>query len=369
MPGSAARRFAAALFAPLPVLGAFALVANAALIAPGVPAGVRDDVELAVRLVLAALTALVAHDAAHWLAARALGFRTIEATIGLFVFAPTRRGLLVRAVRRWPELSAPLVIDPRGEQRTNARWALVAAAGPAASLSLGILLLDAAPVFAIASLIRFTLAAIPFGVRCEPNDGAQLLLLLAGGAPADRWTALRRITAAQRAGVRPRAWAEAWITEAIALHDGTGAEALACVAAFRRALDGCAHDRAAGMLERALELRGSLPRAAACGLLADAAYFEARIHDDADQARRWLAEAAARRPACPVAERRAAAAVLIAAGDLVGGAVAAREALQQLDRVERDERRSMPMEADWLREMLARAECASVFPAEFLAAS
>jgi hypothetical protein len=351
------------------VLGVLALAANAALIAPGVPAGVRDTADAAVRIVLAALAALMLHDAAHWLVARALGFRTIEATIGLFTFAPSRRGLLVRAVRRWTDVSAALVIEPRGEKRMNARWALVAAAGPAASLTIGILLLDAAPVFAIASLVRFALAAVPLGARTLPNDGAQLLLLVAGGAPADRMTALRRIGAAQRAGVRPRAWHEAWIAEAIALRDGTGAEALACVAAFRRALDGCAHDRAEVMLERALELRASLPRAAACGLLADAAYFEARIHDDAGRAQLWLDEAAARRPACPVAERRAAAAVLIAAGDLAGGAVAAREALEQLDRVERDERRSMPMEADWLREMLARAECASVFPAEFLAAS
>jgi hypothetical protein len=369
MPGSAARRFVAALFSPLPVVGALAVAVNAALVAPGIPGSVVRAAGITALVLSAALAAIAVHDAAHWITARALGFRTIEATIGVFTFAPSRRGLLVRAVRTWSGLRAALIVEPRGERRMNARWALVAASGPAASLLLGILLLDAAPAIAIASLVRFTLAALPMGVRGVPNDGAQVLVLLAGGAAADRLTALTRIAAAQRAGVRPRAWPEVWITEATALHDGTAAEALACVASFRRALDGCAHYRAAALLDRALALRAMLPRAAACALLADAAYFEARIHDDPDRARLWLDEAAARRPACPVAERRASAAVLIAAGDLAGGAVAAREALEQLDRVEREERRSMPMEADWLHEMLARAECASVFPAEFLAAS
>ena len=45
----------------------------------------------------------------------------------------------------------------------------------------------------------------------------------------------------------------------------------------------------------------------------------------------------------------------------------AREALAQLERIEREEQRVMPMEGDWLREMLERAECAIVLPDELLA--
>ena len=86
-------------------------------------------------------------------------------------------------------------------------------------------------------------------------------------------------------------------------------------------------------------------------------------------ARGWLDEAETLRPACPVAERRAAAAVLIASGDVAAGAAAAREALAHVARIEREEWRTLPMESDWLREMIARAECAVVLPAEILAAA
>jgi hypothetical protein len=270
-------------------------------------------------------------------------------------------------VRTWSEIGAGLITEPRADRHMNGRWALVALAGPAASLALGVLMLDSYPALAIASLARFAIAAFPYGARCIPTDGAQALLLLAGGAPADRFSAMRRIAAAQLDGVRPRTWPERWITDATTLHDGSAAEAMACAAGFRRALDGCAHDRASAFLDRALALRATLPRTAACTLLADAAYFEARIHDDATRARAWLEEAARRRPACPVAERRAAAAVSIASGDFAAGAEMARQGLAQLERIERDEQRVMPMEGDWLREMLARAECAIVLPDELLA--
>ena len=367
MIGPTARRVSSALFAPLPILAALAITAIVLWFAPGVPADAQRATALAAVVICSVLGAILAHDAAHWIAARALGFRTVCVTFGPFAFAPTRRGLHVRVVRSWREFGGGLIVEPRAERRMNARWALVAAAGPAASLGLGMAVLGVAPVLAVASLLRFALAALPIGVRGIPSDGAQLLLLVAGGAPADRLSAMMRIAAAQRAGVRPRAWLEIWTSDAIALRDGTMAEALACMAAFRRAVDGCAHDRASALLDRALALRAQLPRVAACALLADAAYFEARIHDDATRARGWLEEAATRRPACPVAERRASAAVLIASGDFAGGADAARAALIELERIERDERRTLPMEADWLREMLARAEYAIVLPAELFA--
>jgi hypothetical protein len=367
MPAPSARIVLRAILAPVPVFSILALAAGAVpVLASAPPLATRIAAWVIVTLT-ALLGALVAHDLAHWLAARLLGFRTVSATIGPFVFVPTRRGMHARTIRSWNELRGELILEPHAEQRANARSAFVAAAGPVASLALGAAALALAPVLAIASLTRFTLSALPFGVRGVPSDGGQLLLLLAGGAPADRLCAMQRIAAAQRAGVRPRSWLERWTLDATALHDGTGAEALACVAAFRRAVDGCAYGRASALLDRALALRAALPRAARCTLLADAAYFEARIHDDATRAQSWLDEAASYRPACPVAERRAAAAVLIANGDFAAGAAAASEALAYVERIEREEWRPLPMEADWLREMIARAECAVVLPAELLA--
>ena len=288
MTGTSARRTPAAFFTPFPTTVAVAIAMNAVLLVPGVPAQVHDTVWRAAMVLAAILGALVAHDLAHLAAARMLGLRTVVATLGLFVIAPTRRGLRMRAVRTWGEIGAGLIVEPRADRRMNGRLALVALAGPAASLALGVVALDGYPALAVACLVRFLLAALPIGAQCIPTDGARSLLLLAGGAPADRFFAMQRITAAQYDGVRPRAWPERWITDATTLRDGSAAEAMACAAAFRRALDGCAHDRASAFLDRALALRATLPRAPACILLADAAYFEARIHDDATRARAWL---------------------------------------------------------------------------------
>jgi hypothetical protein len=368
MSGPSARRFLAAILAPISIVGALAFTACAALLFRGVPPGIVRAADLTAVLLASVLVALLAHDGAHLVAAAALRFRIVTAALGPFIFTPTRRGLHVRAVRSWRDLRGILLAAPRDDRRMNARAAMIAAAGPVASLALGLATLEVAPVVAFASLLRFALAALPLGRRGDSTDGAQLLLLAGGGVPADRLCALLRLAAVQRAGTRPRAWPERWIGDAIALHDGSMQEALACVAAFRRSVDGCAHDRAAVFLDRALALRANLPRAAACALLADAAYFEARIHDDADAARAWLEEAAARRPPCSAAGLRAEAAVLLASGDCAGGVRAAREALARLERIERDECRPLPMEADWVREMLARAECAIVISAELLPA-
>ena len=369
MPANAARSVIRAIFAPIPVFAVLTLAAGGAPLVPGVLPITIVVADVVLRAIGAVLAALLVHDAAHWIAARLAGFRAISVTLGPVVFVSTRRGTHVRFVQSWRELRGEMILESRAERRANAGWALVAAAGPAASLAFGVAVLPAAPALGIASLLRFAIAALPLGVRAEPTDGGRLLLLLAGGAAADRWCAMQRMAAAQFTGLRPRAWPERWTLDATAVRDGTCAEALGCVAAFRRAVDGCAYDRAATILERALALRAKLPRAARCTLLADAAYFEARIHDDAERARVWLDEAEAHRPACPVAERRAAAAVLIASGDVAAGAAAAREALAHIARIEREEWRALPMESDWLHEMIVRAECAVVLPAELLAAS
>jgi hypothetical protein len=363
------RRFPAALAAPLPVIFALFLGAYVAAQLPGASVALTAAAGQMVIVIGGILAACVAHDVAHWIAAYALGFRVGRVTVGPFLVTLSRRGRFVDAARRWSQLRGELVAEPRGERRAILRWALVAAAGPAMSLGIAALCWRVMPVLAAASLLRGLIALVPAGrLTAAPNDGARLLVLTGGGAAADRLTALFRIAAAQQAGVRPRAWPERWTIEASALRDGSRAEAIGVVAGFRRALDGCAHDRAEGYLDRALALRALLPRAEACALLADAAYFEARIHDDAVRARAWLEEAAARRSLCPVAERRAAAAVLLAAGDLAAGALAVREALEQLERVEREGHRTLPMESDWLREMLARADCASVLPPDLFAA-
>ena len=364
------RRSPAAFVAPLPVIFALTLGAYATTQLPDASGELRAAARLIASLIGAGLLACVAHDLAHWAAARCLGVRTSRITVGPFTVTFSRRGFFVDAPRRWSQLRAEFTAEARGERPAILRWALVAAAGPIASFALAAVAWRAAPLFAIASLLRGIVALAPVGrLGAAPTDGAQLLILVGGGAPADRLVALKRIAAAQQVAQRPRAWPERWVVDASALRDGSRAEAIGAVAAFRRALDGCAHDRAASHLDRALALRAQLPRADACALLADAAYFEARINDDAVRARAWLEEAAARRSLCPVAERRAAAAVLLAVGDLAAGALAVREAFEQLERVEREGHRALPMESDWLREMLARADCASVLPADLFASA
>ena len=253
MTGPAALPARSPLLAPLPVSIALAILGAVAAFTPGLPAAVARGGELILAVLGALLGALIAHDGAHALAARLGGFRTVTFVIGPLRFIPSRRGLHLRMLRDWRQLAGELIAEPRGEQRANARLALVAAAGPVVSLGLGVLAADVAPLLAIASLFRFALAAVPFGRDSRPTDGAQLLMLMVGGAAADRLSALRRIAAAGRAGVRPRAWPERWVVDATALRDGTVAEALGCVAAFRRAVDGCAHERAAAYLDRGLD--------------------------------------------------------------------------------------------------------------------
>src|SRR5664279_4260051 len=165
MKGSATRRIAAVLMAPATILATLAILANAALVAPGAPPEMLRAAGTLNLGLSAVLIALIVHDLAHWIAARA-----VEATVGPFAFAPSRRGLHLRVVTSWRALRGGLLVEPHGERRMNGRWAMVAFAGPAASLALGVATISLAPVIAIASLLRFALSAMPIGVRGEPND-------------------------------------------------------------------------------------------------------------------------------------------------------------------------------------------------------
>ena len=132
MQESAARSVIRAICAPIPVLAVLTLVAGGIPLVPGVTALAITVADVTLRLIGAVLAALLAHDVAHWIAARLLGFRAISATIGPTVFVSTRRGAHVRFVHSWRELRGEMVLEPRAERRANSRWALVAAAGPAA---------------------------------------------------------------------------------------------------------------------------------------------------------------------------------------------------------------------------------------------
>ncbi len=206
-----------------------------------------------------------------------------------------------------PLASAALALGAGG-----AGWALGGAWGGA----LGILALVSAMI-GLATLI-------PSRAGGFSSDGARLLTLARGGPPAQREAAVFALVAQTLTGSRPRDWDEVLVAQASGLRDGQPMEEAAQSFLALHALDRGDASGAHRALTRRAEVHGALPPAARASLVVDAAFFEASVRRDPEQAQAWLDRLSEREPfADPTAWALARWAVAEASGD-------AEQALAQL---------------------------------------
>jgi hypothetical protein len=161
-------------------------------------------------------------------------------------------------------------------------------------------------------------------------------LLRSPDAPAmQRWAAMRALLAQSFVGARPRAWSAAWVEQATALHDGSAAEAGACMLAYLWALDRGDTPEAGSYLERARAAvnrrwwRFRLRRHVNAETVFYTTYLEG---DAAEGARLFRATNARRGP--PHVRHRVRAALLVADAQLARAGIEARRGLLANERTE-----------------------------------
>jgi hypothetical protein len=137
-----------------------------------------------------------------------------------------------------------------------------------------------------------------------------MLLLIRGGPPLEREMAITLLRMSVAEGNGPLEWPKTLIDKATALPDGTPEDVQGCTFAYYRALAEADIAQAQALLERMLAARKNISADARSRLAAEAAYFEARYHQNSKAALVWGEQAKNPRPGrCPLL--RAAAAVLI----------------------------------------------------------
>jgi hypothetical protein len=205
------------------------------------------------------------------------------------------------------------------------------------------------------SLVLGVVTLVPLRRHGFFSDGARLLMLLRGGAKAERWSALWALYAASAGGQRPRDWDRGLIDRATQVADGSLDDGGACLLAYLWALDQDNEEAAEGFLDRARAVFDTIP-ALRASIAAEIAYFQARFRGDAATARARLDQA----QGCFFLERherlRAEAAVLLAEHRVAEARERALEALAALPEASVTEAGSAIMHAEWLRDISAPQE-------------
>lgn len=261
--------------------------------------------------VLVLLLVLGLHEAGHLLGGRVAGFRPL-----LFVVGPLKlerrdgrwRARLNRNLALYGGLAVSAPTDTRDLRR---RTLLYVAAGPAASLAIGglvLLLLTAsgagpadsgAPfpeaaastwslVFGAGSLAIGLVTLIPGRTVGFDTDGGRILRLARGGLAAEGEVAVLALVGLSYGGRRPRSWDPDLVDRALRADPGSPPGVAARQMAYVHALDRGETEEARRHLEAALAARENLPPPTRPALYLQAAYFAA-VHDGKPvRARIWL---------------------------------------------------------------------------------
>jgi hypothetical protein len=260
------------------VPGACALAAPA-----GGVAGAMAVIVLA--SILAFFLSLAAHEAGHLLGGRLAGFRFALYAAGPIRVRRSPSGLRFEINDRWSlagfAFSVPVHL--RNLQRGMV-WFV--AGGPVANLLLAAIVagISLAPTLAapsretgraflggflslglsvfvfqagFTSFVLGVVTLVPLRKDDFFTDGARLLMLLRGGAQAERWSALWTLFAASAGGQRPRDWDRGLIDRATQLADGSLDDGGACQLAHLWALDRGDGEAAEGFLDRARAIRSA----------------------------------------------------------------------------------------------------------------
>jgi len=257
-------------------------------------------------LLLATYVTIVYHECGHVLSAWLLRYRFLLFLAGPLKIERTRHGIRLRLNTSLKVFEGRASAIPLDAQHLRSRQLLFFAGGPLANLVQALILVMCSfwPGFilpiAVVMMLRIAafIAVTSFVGNLVPlrtmdgllSDGANMLLLLKGGPPLERRRATTLLWMAVAAGQRPREWDIALLQEAMALPDGTPEDVAGCSYMYYWSLDMGDRAGARGLLERMLAAHKDVARYQRRWLALEAAYFEARYHQNAGAARTWLAQ-------------------------------------------------------------------------------
>jgi hypothetical protein len=255
-------------------------------------------------LLLIYYVTLVIHECGHVLCARLVGHRFLLMIAGPLKIERTRRGIrasLHKSIKIYQGLASSLPLDAH---HFRGKEIFVYAGGPLANLLQALVFAACSfwPGFAVFSslpLILRLMAGFALLVALTNviplrtsdgflTDGAGILLLLKGGPPVERWGATLKLENALAQGLLPREWNDDVLQAALSLPDGTPEDVAGCSYAYYKLLDTNNITEAKRLLERMLVARMDVSTSLRHWLALEAAYFEARYHQNAGAARAWF---------------------------------------------------------------------------------
>jgi hypothetical protein len=314
------------------------------------------------------LLALFFHELGHVVGGLLAGFRFISLVSGPLRVIATAKGVRI-GLNRNPDqgsgMATTLPMDGRNLQR---RLLAAVAGGPLSNLllalvagDLAIYLLPAAPelgalagMTGLASLAIFLATFSPYSSDGGMSDGAQLLSLLRDEPQTELRNPYLEIQAISLQGVRPRDWPITTLVKAFSGCDQKDDDwAAAGLLAYYHALDSGDTAAAGGFLEQVLGSFATYSLSMRYNLALEAAFYQARHHQDPIQGRAWLARGQDGIFG-PHARLRAEAAVLLAEGNPELAAQKAREGLEAVD--EFYDRGLVEAEKEWLEAMILQGD-------------
>jgi hypothetical protein len=309
--------------------------------------------------------AIAVHEVGHAVAAKALRFRILIFAIWPLIANRRKRGWRISRFRG-TRLGGFVGVYPNGTDSLRWRFLGMVAGGPGASLLAAALALvaiwqfrlapwphEALAVFAAMSGLTGLMSLIPATITAAMSDGARILLLLRGGAEADRILSVLLLTTASMAGMRPREWDRA-LVESGASRLGGGPDAILGNAFRYIYLVDTGEVASAGEVLNWL-LDFDFPAPARESWCLQAACFNARRARDLESAKAWFEAAPkiGRTPEIRCIRLQAEAGIALLESRLEAARQAATEALAECDRL--GDSGSLVLVRESLRDLIAEA--------------
>ena len=238
------------------------------------------------QIVIGYFLAVAAHEAGHVMAGLSVGFKIT--TFALWPLEISRQdGSWRLAWMRSHQVAGFVTSDPGNTRHFRLRMAILVAAGPAASLFVGIgagQYQDTGFLAAWSTLFALN-GLIPMADHRSVNDAARLRMLWRGGAAVERYRRMMLIAASSKSGVRPRDLDPALLEGLEFPEDRSGDARSAQILRFNWLLDSGRVEEAGK--ELASILSWPMPEQLRATWWLEAAWVEARFRSDAIAARRW----------------------------------------------------------------------------------
>lgn len=182
---------------------------------------------------------------------------------------------------------------------------------------------------AFISLLVGIATGIPSTIGHFNSDGARVLMLLRGGAEADRWCAVAALQARSMAGERPREWPCALI-EILRGQDANSFDGVgAAVTLYQHFYDAGDREEAGVWIDRAVAAVEFWPKAFRPAIFVEAAYYDAAVRRNVQRAKTLFAETKGSPFTGKVAPLRVEAALLAAEGRILEARQARAQAVAE----------------------------------------